>query len=192
MKTNNYLAIISLFLILSCTSKKKDFEYYLKHPVKFAKQKVEYPNGDFTIYIPKHWTWKVENYEVENIILGIDAGSKPDKNQFIDIISIQKAKSYVANQGIKSEFEFYKKMVQENPTYGKIIESGTTTLYDKTSYFIITAPTETSRPGIEMIMVLTASELEGIFYYLTASISQTKDLETRKAMLIQCLKTFKH
>lgn len=75
--------ILILILTISCSSNKQmTVEQYSKQPVKFAKQKVNYPNNDFTLFIPKNYFWKVEQYENENILLGIDAGSEPDKDGY--------------------------------------------------------------------------------------------------------------
>ena len=86
------LNIILLTLFFSCSTKEFTLEQYANYPVKFAKQKISYPNNDFSLFIPKNWEWKIEEYDDNNIILGIDAFSQPDKNGFIDIISIQKIK----------------------------------------------------------------------------------------------------
>ena len=44
---------------------------YEKYPVKFAKQKVNYPNNTFELFIPKNWEWNVENFDNnDEIILG--------------------------------------------------------------------------------------------------------------------------
>jgi hypothetical protein len=160
-------------------------------PVKYAKQKIEYPNNDFSIFIPKDWQWKVEKYEHENSIFGIDAGSKPNGEGYLDIISIQKARSFSGSNDIKKEYEFYLKMINDNPNSGKIAESGFTDIFDTKSYFVITEPINTEQIGTETIIIFTESETEGVFYYLNGSVSQTKDLEMNKAMVIQSLATFK-
>lgn len=100
--------ILFLTLIISCSTKQKHItlEQYSNYPVKFAKQKINSPDNDFTIFIPKGWIWKVEDYHIENIISAIDACSKPGKDGFIDIISVQKIKSFGDNKDLKSEFEY--------------------------------------------------------------------------------------
>jgi hypothetical protein len=92
------MKITKIFLILtlavSCSNRQFMLKKYASYPVKFAKQKVSHTNNDFTLYIPKNWNWKVEEYDDKNIILGIDASSQPDKDGFIDVISIQKINSF--------------------------------------------------------------------------------------------------
>jgi hypothetical protein len=189
LKLIKYLLLVCL--IASCSTQKKNFEYYQNMPVKYAKQKIEYPNNDFSIFIPKNWQWKVEQYNHENFIIGIDAGSKPNDEGYLDIISIQKAKSFSGSTDIKSEYEFYLKMINENPNSGKVEESGMTNIFDTKSYFISTKPINTEQIGTEIIMILTESETKGVFYYLNGSVSQTNDLEMNKAIVIQSLATFK-
>ncbi|MCF1192103.1 hypothetical protein LRR18_10955 [Mangrovimonas sp. AS39] len=189
MKSLKYLILV--LLISSCSIQKKNFEYYQKVPVKYAKKKVEYPNKDFSIFIPKNWQWKDEQYNHENLILGIDAGSKPDNEGYLNIISIQKAKSFSGSSDLEREYEFYLKMLNQNPNSGKVDESGLTNIFNAKTYFISTKPINKNQIGTEMIMLLTESETEGVFYYLTGSVSQTKDLETNKAIVIQSLATFK-
>lgn len=182
---------IILILVSSCSSEENTLEQYAKYPVKFAKQKVTYPNNDFSILIPKNWKWKVEDYENENIILGLDAGSKPDKDGFIDIISIQKIKSLGDNKDLKSEFEYCRGVIENNPESPKIIESGFTEILNQKSYFIHTKFDSNNYGETEMISFILDSETEGVFYNLTASASQTIDLKKNMAIMIQSLKTFK-
>jgi hypothetical protein len=181
---------IVFILIISCSSKQITLEKYSNYPVKFAKQKITYPNNDFSIFIPKNWEWKIETYETENIILGIDAVSELDKDGFVDIISIQKLKSFGENKNLKSEFEYWLNLMENNPQNGKLIESGYTEILNKKSYFFHTK-SETDRYGeSEIISFILDSGIEGVFYNLTASASQTVDLKKNMSILIQSLKTF--
>ena len=165
-------------------------EQYSKQPVKFAKQKVNYPNNDFTLFIPKNWFWKVEQYENDNIILGIDAGSEPDKEGYVDIISIQKLKSFSNKTDIKAEFEYWLNLLKNNSQTGKIIESGETKLFDQKAYFFHTK-SDTGKYGeSEMITFIVESNARGVYYNLTAAASQTKDLKKNMAILVQSILTF--
>ncbi len=166
-------------------------EQYANYPVKFAKQKIHYPNNDFSIFIPKNWEWKVENYDNENIILGIEASSKPDKNGFIDIISIQKIKSFGENKDLESEFEYCLTLIENNSQNKKIIESGYTEILNQKSYFLHTTSDTVKYGESEVISFILDSGLEGVFYNLTASASHTVELKKNMSILIQSLKTFK-
>ena len=181
---------IILILIVSCSNKENTLEQYANYPVKFAKQKINYPNNDFSIFIPKNWEWKVENYENENIILGIDASSKPDKDGFIDIISLQKIKSFGENKDLKSEFEYSLNLIENNWQNRKIIESGFTEILNQKSYFLHTKSDTDKYGEAEIISFIVDSGIEGVFYYLTVSASQTTDLNKNMSILVQSLKTF--
>ncbi|MFY0715417.1 hypothetical protein J1D01_17320 [Seonamhaeicola sp. NFXS20] len=182
---------IVLILLVSCSNNENTLEQYANFPVKFAKQKVTYPNNDFSIFIQKNWEWKVENYDNENILLGIDASSKPDKDGFIDIISIQKVKSFGENKDLKSEFEYCLNLIETNSQNRKVIESGQTEILNQQSYFLHTK-SDTGKYGeAEIISFILDSGIDGVFYNLTASASQTTDLKKNMSILIQSLKTFK-
>jgi hypothetical protein len=181
---------IILILIVSCSNKENTLKQYSNYPVKFAKQKINYPNNDFSIFIPENWNWKVESYENENIILGIDAVSKPDKDGFIDILSIQKIKSFKENKNLKSEFEYCLKLTENHSQSKKMIESGFTEILNQKSYFLHTK-SDTGKYGeVETICFIIDSGIEGVFYNLTASASQTVDLKKNMSILIQSLRTF--
>tara|TARA_R110002033_G_scaffold170646_1_gene213659 strand:+ start:70 stop:654 length:585 start_codon:yes stop_codon:yes gene_type:complete len=181
---------IVFILVISCSSKQIKLEEYSNYPMKFAKQKITYPNNDFSIFIPKNWEWKVETYETEKIILGIDAVSELDKDGFVDVISIQKFKSLGKNNDLKSEYEFWLNGMKNKPDNGKLIESGFTEILNKKSYFFHTK-SDTGRYGeSEIISFILDSGIEGVFYNLTASASQTTDLMKNMSILIHSLKTF--
>ncbi|WP_299677094.1 PsbP-related protein [uncultured Tenacibaculum sp.] len=183
--------LIVLILLVSCSKEEITLKQYANYTVKFAKQKVNYPDKDFSILIPKSWKWKVEDYENENIILGIDAGSKPDKNGFTDIISIQKIKSFGENKDLKSEFEHYVNLVKNNSQSQKIIESGLTDILNQKSYFLHTKSNTNTYGETEIISFIMDSGTEGVFYNLTASASNTENLKKNMSIMIQSLKTFR-
>ncbi len=141
--------------------------------------------------IPHNWDWKVEQYEADQIILGIDAGSEPDSDGFVNIISIQKIKGFAENQDLKSEYDMIIEL-QKIKGKQKIIESGQTNMLGNNSYFIHTKSDTGTYGEAEMISFISMSNKSGIYYLLTASASQTKDLKQNMAMMIQCLQTFKY
>jgi len=181
---------IVLILIVSCSNKENTLEQYVNYPVKFAKQKINHPTNDFSIFIPKNWEWKVESYDNENSILGIDASSKPDKDGFIDIISIQKIKSFGQNKDLKSEFDYCLNIIENNSQNRKIIESGFTDILNRKSYFLHTKSDTDKYGESEIISFILDSGIEGVFYNLTVSASQTADLNKNMSILVQSLKTF--
>jgi len=185
---------IGIFLILifasSCSMEKFTLEEYERQQIKFAKQKVSYPNNEFTLYIPKNWGWKVEKYDNENIVLGIDAGSPADKEGYIDLISIQKIKSFGGAKDLKSEYEYLLNLAKNQPKNMKFIESGKTDIFKQKAYFIHSKSETNTYGESEMITFILESQTEGTFYYLNAGASQTKDVTKNMSIIIQSLKTF--
>jgi len=188
------MRVIGMFLIIlfavSCSITKLLLKDYENQPVKFAKQKVSYPNNEFELYIPKDWTWKVEDYNNENIILGIDAGSQPDKDRYIDLISIQKVNSFGGSNDLVSEYEYFLNLIKNQPNNMKFVESGETKLFKQKAYFIHTKSSTGTYGESEMISFILDGDTKGTFYYLNAAASQTKELKKNMAVLIQSLITF--
>lgn len=188
------MKLVLLFLVLitsvNCSKKHLTLDDYARERVNFAKQKISYPNNDFIVYIPKDWDWKIERYDHDNILLGIDAGSQPDKDGFIDLISIQKLMSFGEVKDLKSEFYFLLNLTKEQSNELKIIETGETKIFKQKAYFIHAKSDSGSYGELEMMTFILESEKEGVFYHLNASASQTKDLKTNMAVIIQSLKTF--
>ncbi|POY41115.1 hypothetical protein C3L50_00885 [Flavobacterium alvei] len=158
--------------------------------MKFAKEKIKYPDGSFELFLPKNWNWKVENYENKSeIILGIDAISKPDKENYINIISIQKTKGFSIDKSLESEYNMALNNFQKNKSL-KLIESGKTKLLENLSYYIHSKSNTGNYGEVEIITLITKSN-DNNFYHLTVSASTTKELKLNMAVMIQCLKTFK-
>ena len=178
-----------LILIVSCSNKQNTLEYYANYPVKFAKHKISHPSNDFSILIPINWEWKTMDYENENIILGIDASSKPNKDGFSDIILIQKIRSYRNSKDLKSEYDYSLRLLRDTINV-EIIESGISETLKQKSYFIHTQPNTEKFGETETITFITESEKENEFYNLTASALRTDDLKLNMAMIISCLKAF--
>lgn len=184
------LIILTLILFISCSNEQFTLERYEQYPVKFVKRKFAYPDKSFQLFLPYNWDYKIENYEeVKEIILGIDVTSKPDEKNFINIISVQKVKGFSNERTTEKE---YLKMLenQKNNSAFKLIESGKTKLLNNEAYFIHSKSNSGKYGEIELITVITKSNSDKNFYYLTASASKTNELETNMAMMIQCLGTF--
>ena len=181
---------IVLILIVSCSNKESSLEQYANYPVKFAKQKITHPNNDFSLFIPINWEWKADGYENENIILGIEASSKPYENGFSDLISIQKIKSFGDKKDLKSEFEYCLGIVENNSGDKTILESGLTKILDEKAYFIHTESNSETFGKAETISLIIESGKKGEFYNLNAIASKTQDLKKNMTVLIKCLSTF--
>jgi len=181
---------IVLVLLVSCSSRQLTLEDYVNQAVKFAKQKVNYPDNDFSLFIPKDWYWNVEQYDNKNIIIGIDASSKPDKDGFIDLISIQKVKSFGGKKDLKSEYEYLLNLAKTQSKNMKIVESGETDYFKQKAYYIHSKSETNTYGESEMISFILESQTVGTFYYLSAGASQTKELKKNMAIIVQSLKTF--
>ncbi|MBA6153704.1 hypothetical protein [Gelidibacter maritimus] len=190
MKKTFLIALTLLILTASCSNRQNTLDNYANYSVKVTKQKIEYPNGDFSISIPINWEWTVEDYENKNILFGIDAVSNPDKDGFVDILSIQKIKSFGDRKDLESEFDYYLELLETNWD-AKVIETGKTNLLNEEAYFLHTKSNTETYGEIETVSFVLESETKGVFFNLTASASQTDELKKNMAILIQCLRTFK-
>ena len=183
--------LLMLILFISCSTEQLKLEQYQKYPVKFVKRNFVYTDKSFEIYLPFKWKYKIENYEnVAEIILGIDVASEPDEKNFIDILSIQKTTGFSTEKNLEAE---YLKMLEnlKRKSNFKLIESGKTKLLKNETYFVHSKSNSGTYGEIELITLITKSNYERNFYYLTASASRTKELEKNMAIMIQCLRTFK-
>ena len=193
---NNYITkrifIFSIFSILfSCSEKYVSFENYATYPVKFAKKKFVYPNDEFEIFLPLNWESKVEDYENnDEIILGIDAVSKPDNENFIYAISVQKMKPFSSKKDLKSEYDYLIQKIKQKDSF-IIIDSGKTDFLINEAYFIHSKSNSGNYGELEMITIITKSSTENNYFYLNASASRTKELNKNMSMMLNCLKTFK-
>ena len=181
---------IILILVISCSSKENSLEQYANHPLNFAKQKINYPNNDFSIFIPKNWEWKAPYKENTNDILGLFANSKPNSNGLKSIILLKKYKSSVKSKDLKSEFDYLLKQIQNHSQIKEIVDSGTTDIFNQESYFFHTKSESNSNGSSEILNFLINSDKEGVYYNLTLSAPQTTDFNTDMAVLVQSLKTF--
>ena len=189
MKSITYLFLF--FIFLSCSSVDFSLGQYEKYPVKFAKQKVNYPNNTFELFIPKNWEWNVENFDnTDKIILGINAWSKQDEKNFMDAISIQKTKGLSDAKNLEAEYEIILGKLKQNLDY-KLIESGKSSFFENETYFLHYKSNSGNYGEVEIISLITESKSDKNFYYVNASASRTKNLKMNMSIMIQCLKTFK-
>ncbi len=184
--------IFTIFsLLISCSEKQFTFENYTNYPVKFAKKNFIYPNNEFEIFLPLNWERKVENYEDnDEIILGVDAFSKPDNENFINAISIQKMKPFSLKKDLKSEYDNILEKIQQGTSL-KIIDSGKTALLKTDAYFIHSKSNTGTYGELEMITIITKSKNDDNYYHLNASAPTVKELKMNMSVMISCLKTFK-
>lgn len=181
---------IILILVFSCSSKENTLEQYANSRVKYAKQKIDYPNNDFSILIPKNWEWIAPYKENSNDILGLFANSKPNKNGFKSIILLKKYKSGQNSKDLKSEFEYLSKQIQNHSQIKEIVDFGATDILNQKSYFFHTKSKSDNNGDSEILNFLIDGNKEGVYYNLTLSTPQAKDFNTDMAMLVQSLKTF--
>ena len=182
--------LVFISLLISCSEKQFTLENYTNYPVKFAKKNFVYPNNEFEILLPLNWESKIENYEDNGeIILGIDAVSKPDNENFINAMSIQKMKPFSSKKDLKSEYDFFIEKIKK--TSLKIIDSGKTNLLKTDAYFIHSKSNTGTYGELEMITIITKSKNGDNYYHLNASAPTVKELKINMSVMIGCLKTFK-
>jgi hypothetical protein len=183
--------IVFVSLLISCSEKQFTLENYTNHPVKFAKKNFIYPNNEFEIFLPLNWESKIENYEDnDEIILGIDAVSKPNNENFINAISIQKMKPFSLNNSLKSEYDNILEKIQQGTSL-KIIDSGKTDSFTNEAYFIHSKSNTGNYGELEMITIIIKSKNDDNYYHLNASAPTVKELKMNMSIMINCLKTFK-
>lgn len=180
----------AILLLNSCSIKFTTINEYSSLPLKFAKTKITHPTKDFSMTLPRNWFWKAEDYESEQIILGIDAGVTDSINGFTKIISVQKYKSSENNTELKAEYESLLKNIKKNKLIPQIVESGRTELMNYDSYFLH-AKSENEK-SIEMISFVVKSKEKGFFYSLTASCQIEDRLKTNMSMMVKCLESFEY
>ena len=189
IKNIYFLVLISL--LISCSEKQFSFENYTTYPIKFAKKNFVYPNNEFEIFLPFNWESKVENYkDNDEIILGIDAFSKPDNDNFINVISIQKMKSFSSKKDLKSEYDYFIEKVKQKTSL-EIIDLGKTDFLKNEAYFIHSKSNTGTYGELEMITIITKSKNDDNYYHLNASAPTVKELKMNMSVMISCLKTFK-
>ena len=185
---NKLKCFLLVILFCSCANNITTLEQYSFYPVKYAKTKIAYPTNEFRITIPKNWKWKAEEYENEQIILGMDIGETDSITKYTKIISIQKYKSLENNTDLKAEFEIMLKNSAKNNLIPEIVESGKANIMKYDSYFIH-AKSE-SENSIEMISFIVKSKEKGIFYSITASCQNKDESKTNLSMMIKCVESF--
>lgn len=184
--------IFTIFsLLISCSENQFTFENYTNYPIKFAKRNFVYPNNEFEIFLPLNWESKVEDYEDnDEIILGIDAVSKPDDKNFIHAISIQKIKPFSSKKDLKSEYDYLIEKIKQKDSF-EIIDSGKTDFLMNEAYYIHSKSNSGNYGELEMITIITKSSSDNNYFYLNAGASRTKELNKSMSIMLTCLKTFK-
>ncbi|RRQ50289.1 hypothetical protein DZC72_06945 [Maribacter algicola] len=185
------LKFILVILFVSCSDKQISLEQYSKYPVKFARKKITHPTNDFSVFIPKDWNWEIqENEYMDELILGLGAESNQHTNGFSDMILIEKLKSDKENGFLKYEYGNWLNGMKENLGAKGIVESGLSNFMNQNTYFIHSKYNNEDVGQVETVHLFIESGEKGIFYMLTASASQKKELDKKMASLVQCLKTF--
>ncbi|MCC6700757.1 MAG: hypothetical protein IT221_04490 [Fluviicola sp.] len=189
------LRIFSLFIfgviLFSCSDESFTLEQLGKDALVFEKQELVSPDNDFTLLIPKNWTWKTEDYGNKNILLAIDGGSPPDADGYIDIFSIQKIKSLGNAQTLEAAYKFTLNNFKAQHKDELFVESGKTDLLNYPAYFIHYKFNSGNYGETETFVFILESKEKGVYYHLIAGASQTKQLRKHLTQLIQTFKSFK-
>jgi hypothetical protein len=184
-------AYIILFLVVSCSKEDTTLEQYATHPVQFDKKEIRYPKDEFTLFIPQNWEWNIENYEDEQILLGVDIASPVDENGHFNIMSIQKLEGIDDQSSLESEFESILELHKTKNSNFKIVDSGKTSILNGEAYFIHTKSDTNTYGEIELINFFVEGEEKGTYYSLSASSPQNEMLKQNMAIMLQSLRTFK-
>ncbi len=182
--------LLILISMMSCSDSQLSLEQYSTRPVKFDKEKFTIAENEFSMLFQKGWTWKKEDHEDENILWAINGASSPDKDGFIDIVSILKLKSDVGSKTVESEFLYLKSELENETNNRKILDTGRTQLFRNDAYFFHTEYETGTYGEPELITFILAAKETGVFYHITASASQTHNLNNNMAVMIQSLVTF--
>lgn len=180
--------ILVFVIFFACTKNTTTLKEYSNYPVKYAKTKISYPTNEFSITIPYNWKWKVEKYENEHIILGMDIGETDSLTNYTRIISIQKYSSFENNTDLNAEFQSMLKNSSDNSLIPEIIESGKTNILKNDAYFVHTK--SENENSIEMISFILKSKEKGIFYAITVSCHIKDDIKKNLSMMINCVRSF--
>jgi hypothetical protein len=186
------LFIIAFIFIstLSCTTKENSFEQFLNQSISFEKQLITDPEKKFSISIPSNWEWEFHNYENLLVISSLDASpSLKNADEFTNLISIQRVKSFDGYNDLKSEFKSYIQTL-ENLGVESFLDSGKFTLLEHEAYLI---HTESSGEfgEVESICVLVNGNEIGEYYNLNAITSVGNNSRENMVMMVKCLSTFK-
>lgn len=187
MKLTIYITL--LIGLFSACSKEISLEEFNNYPVKFQKEKISYPTGEFSILIPKNWNWQIEDYENNQIELGINAVSPKDNDGFIQVLSIQKVKGLSRTESLETEYKSILNSLEEKKEF-KIVNSGKTDILKDESYYIHFKSDSGNYGEVEAITFIKKANTKNTFYQLTASASQTKDIKQNMAVMITSIKTF--
>lgn len=187
--------VFSIALVLvSCAEKEFLVKDLLTKTIDVDKQKKVSPKNDFSIEIPQNWTWKFTDYEKMNtdLFFSINSMSEIEEEKYFSAMVIGKKKGYSGQDDLKTEYEYMmeynKDKILDNV---KFIESGKITISNNTAYFIHTKLNTGTYGEDESITFIFKSKINGVFYYIGLSTSQTKDLEKNLMILLETLKTFK-
>lgn len=182
--------------MISCSNNEIKLVNY-NIPIKYIKKKVYSIDKDYSISIPKNWVFTKEKINYNNYIHNLDASTT--RGNFIDILSIQKFKSFSNSESIKKEYQYLLNktkgsILSKTYTNIEIVESGYTNILSKPCYFIHYKSNTGKEGEIECINFLIQSKYNKAYYYLlNAGISQTKDLKKNIqtiSVMIKCFKSF--
>lgn len=191
-----FLFFFISILIFSCSNNEIKLEN-CNLPVKYIKKKVYSIDKDYSISIPKNWVFTKEKINYNNFIHNLDASTT--RGKFIDILSIQKIKSFSNSESLKKEYQYLlnktkRSILSKTYTNIEIVENGYTNLLLKPCYFIHYKSNTGKEGEIECMNFLIKSKYNKSHYYLlNAGISQTKNFKKNIqtiSVMINCFKSF--
>jgi hypothetical protein len=191
-----FLFFFISILIFSCSNNEIKLEN-CNLPVKYIKKKVYSIDKDYSISIPKNWVFTKEKINYNNFIHNLDASTT--RGKFIDILSIQKIKSFSNSESLKKEYQYLlnktkRSILSKTYTNIEIVENGYTNLLLKPCYFIHYKSNTGKEGEIECMIFLIESKYNKSHYYmLNAGISQTKNFKKNIqtiSVMINCFKSF--
>lgn len=188
------LSNIFLLLFLSLNSCNEDYvsidEYIKKNPA-MEVEKITHPSGDFSLYVPKDWSWKILTFESDTLKTGMQIAFSESKKGYTNIISIEKYKSEKKHIELKDEYAFQLSSYKDNPDM-ELVENGQTKLNHYKTYFLHTKSNDNT--SIELVEFLIQGKDNGVFYSLSAN-SQTNDSklhDKNMSVMLKCLNSFEH
>lgn len=187
------MIFFTFLLLSSCSEEKLTLSQVLNNHVEFDKQEVSIDSDRLSLMIPVDWIWRNEQEDCDgkNVFVMINAISPEDKDGYYDLISIQKIKSQNNSTDLKSEFNYLLEKSRNQPYRIRIIESGKTNALNYPAYYFHTKSESGTYGETETIGFIVKSDVDGIFYHLIASASQTDNLKENMSEMIQALKSFK-
>ncbi len=178
------LLFIVLFMMsfVSCSSEKKYvIDKYSSRSVKFEKEEIVETNGNYSLTIPKNWSFGSIPPRYSEVIFEHSFVSENNKN----IISIHKVElgDVDLKEFNESSVRFTEELIPLNIEKITVVDYGETDVLKYPAYF--SHISRYYKVTFETITFIMKSREEGVFYRLTI-----EGEEENMSMMLQCLKSF--